>query len=52
MSIANVRAVTNHIEKQMFECQRKCDWLNFYRHLLLRDLVSQVCVNYCFYNQI
>lgn len=46
MSIANVRAITHHLEKQMFEAQRKCDWLNFYRHLLLRDLISQVIVFY------
>ncbi|XP_052234389.1 uncharacterized protein LOC127846943 isoform X4 [Dreissena polymorpha] len=41
MSPANVRAVNPHIEKHMYECQRRCDWLNFYRHLLLRDLISQ-----------
>ncbi|XP_060578920.1 uncharacterized protein LOC132735904 isoform X2 [Ruditapes philippinarum] len=41
MSIANVRAVTNFIEKNMYESQRKSDWLNYYRHLLLRDLISQ-----------
>ncbi|WAR03612.1 hypothetical protein MAR_010170 [Mya arenaria] len=42
MSLANVRAVTGHVEKAMFETQRKGDWLQFYRHLLLRDLISQV----------
>ncbi|XP_052800800.1 uncharacterized protein LOC128231721 isoform X2 [Mya arenaria] len=41
MSLANVRAVTGHVEKAMFETQRKGDWLQFYRHLLLRDLISQ-----------
>lgn len=41
MSIANVRSVSYAIEKKMYECNRKCDWLNFYRHLLLRDLISQ-----------
>ncbi|XP_053375797.1 uncharacterized protein LOC123534926 isoform X2 [Mercenaria mercenaria] len=41
MSIANMRAVTNFIEKNMYESQRKSDWLNYYRHLLLRDLISQ-----------
>ena len=42
LSVANVNAVTNFIEKKMYECQRRCDWLNFYRNMLLRDLVSQV----------
>lgn len=41
MSIANVRAVTNFIEKNMYEARRKSDWMNYCRHLLLRDLVSQ-----------
>jgi len=42
MSAPNVRAVTGHIEKDMFDAQRKVDWLNFYRRLLIRDLLSQV----------
>lgn len=41
MSIANVKAVTSEIEKTMCELQAQNDWLNFYRNLLVRDLISQ-----------
>ncbi|XP_052797406.1 uncharacterized protein LOC128229669 [Mya arenaria] len=41
LSAAKVGKVVAYIEGCMGECERRGDWLYFYRHLLLRDLVMQ-----------